>query len=119
MATWKKIIVSGSNVELNNITKNYDSLKAIDNLSFSVEKNEFAVLFGSSAAGKTTSLRCISGLEQIDTGEVYFATRLGISILDSPFSGINYESNNNYQIIFDKNPFRHEVQMNSDGWQAL
>ena len=59
-------------LELKNITKNYDSLKALDNFNFSAEQNEFAVLFGSSAAGKTTSLRCISGLEQIDTGEVYF-----------------------------------------------
>ena len=35
-------------------------------------KNEFAVLFGSSAAGKTTTLRCISGLEKIEDGEVWF-----------------------------------------------
>ena len=41
-------------------------------MNFSVEKNEFAVLFGSSAAGKTTTLRCISGLEKIENGEVWF-----------------------------------------------
>ncbi len=50
-------------LELKNITKKYDDLTALDDLNFSVEKNEFAVLFGSSAAGKTTTLRCISGLE--------------------------------------------------------
>ena len=50
-------------LELKNITKKYDKLVAVDELDFSVEKNEFAVLFGSSAAGKTTTLRCISGLE--------------------------------------------------------
>ena len=71
-------------LELKNITKNYDSLKAIDNLSFSVEKNEFAVLFGSSAAGKTTSLRCIAGLEQIDAGEVYFD---GKNYTNAPIQG--------------------------------
>jgi len=59
-------------LELNNITKKYDDLVALDNFGFSVEKNEFAVLFGSSAAGKTTTLRCIAGLEQIDSGEVIF-----------------------------------------------
>ena len=59
-------------LELNNITKKYDDLVALDNFSFSVEKNEFAVLFGSSAAGKTTTLRCISGLEKIENGEVWF-----------------------------------------------
>ena len=49
-------------LELKNITKHYDDLVAVDQLDFSVEKNEFAVLFGSSAAGKTTTLRCIAGL---------------------------------------------------------
>ncbi len=52
--------------------KKYDELVAVDELNFSVEKNEFAVLFGSSAAGKTTTLRCISGLEKIENGEVWF-----------------------------------------------
>ena len=59
-------------LELKNITKKYDDLVAVDQLDFSVEKNEFAVLFGSSAAGKTTTLRCISGLERIENGEVWF-----------------------------------------------
>tara|TARA_Y100000590_G_scaffold466828_1_gene643495 strand:- start:42 stop:1124 length:1083 start_codon:yes stop_codon:yes gene_type:complete len=59
-------------LELNNITKKYEELVALDNFNFSVEKNEFAVLFGSSAAGKTTTLRCIAGLEQIESGEVFF-----------------------------------------------
>ena len=59
-------------LELKNITKKYDNLTALDDLNFSVEKNEFAVLFGSSAAGKTTTLRCISGLEKIENGEVWF-----------------------------------------------
>ena len=59
-------------LDLNNITKKYDELVALDNLSFSVEKNEFAVLFGSSASGKTTTLRCIAGLEQIESGQILF-----------------------------------------------
>tara|TARA_B100000579_G_C22822632_1_gene851464 strand:+ start:655 stop:1740 length:1086 start_codon:yes stop_codon:yes gene_type:complete len=59
-------------LELKNITKKYDELVALDNFSFSADKNEFAVLFGSSAAGKTTTLRCIAGLEQVENGEVLF-----------------------------------------------
>ena len=59
-------------LELKNITKKYDDLVAVDQFNFSVEKNEFAVLFGSSAAGKTTTLRCISGLEKIEDGEIWF-----------------------------------------------
>ena len=61
-----------SYLDLKNITKKYDELVALDNFSFSADKNEFAVLFGSSAVGKTTTLRCIAGLEQVESGEVMF-----------------------------------------------
>ena len=73
-----------SYLELNNISKSYDTLKALDNFSFSVEKNEFSVLFGSSAAGKTTTLRCIAGLEQIENGEVVFN---GNNYTNAPIQG--------------------------------
>ena len=59
-------------LELKNITKKYEDLVALSEFNFSVNKNEFAVLFGSSAAGKTTSLRCIAGLERVQDGEVWF-----------------------------------------------
>ena len=61
-----------SYLKLKNITKKYEELVALDEFNFSVEKNEFAVLFGSSAAGKTTTLRCIAGLEKVNNGEVWF-----------------------------------------------
>ncbi len=59
-------------LDLKNITKKYEDLVALHEFNFSVEKNEFAVLFGSSAAGKTTTLRCIAGLERVENGEVWF-----------------------------------------------
>ena len=61
-----------SYLELKNVTKKYDDLVALQDFNLSVEKNEFAVLFGSSAAGKTTTLRCIAGLEKVNSGEVWF-----------------------------------------------
>ena len=56
-------------LDLKSITKKYEDLVALHEFNFSVEKNEFAVLFGSSAAGKTTTLRCIAGLEKVESGE--------------------------------------------------
>jgi spermidine/putrescine transport system ATP-binding protein len=44
---------------------------ALDNVSFSVAKNEFLTLLGPSGCGKTTLLRAISGLEDLDAGEIY------------------------------------------------
>ena len=40
-----------------------------------------------------------------ESGEIYFATELGISILKSPFGQISYSDNDKYEIYFDKNPF--------------
>ena len=71
-------------LELKNITKKYDDLVAVDQLNFFVEKNEFAVLFGSSAAGKTTTLRCIAGLEKTENGEVWFNNN---NYTDAPIQG--------------------------------
>ena len=73
-----------SYLELKNITKKYDNLTALSDFNFTVEQNEFSVLFGSSAAGKTTALRCISGLEKSDNGEVIFNQ---INYTDKPIQG--------------------------------
>ncbi|MFE8102983.1 ABC transporter ATP-binding protein [Brenneria goodwinii] len=47
-----------------------NSVKALDDLSFSVKDNEFVTLLGPSGCGKTTLLRIISGFEQLDAGEL-------------------------------------------------
>ena len=39
------------------------------------------------------------------TGEVYFATDLGISILSSPFTEVSFKNDDRYEIAFSKNPF--------------
>lgn len=55
-----------SKVELQNITKIYDkTIKALDDISFTVNDGEFFVLLGPTGAGKTTTLRSIAGLEKL------------------------------------------------------
>ena len=50
-----------SKVELQNITKIYDkTIKALDDISFTVNDGEFFVLLGPTGAGKTTTLRSIA-----------------------------------------------------------
>ena len=46
-------------IELKNITKQYDSLTAVDNVSFSVEKGECFALLGPNGAGKTTIVKML------------------------------------------------------------
>lgn len=47
--------------------------KAIDNLSFDVEKGEFVAIMGASGSGKTTLLNCISTIDKVTSGYIYVA----------------------------------------------
>lgn len=47
--------------------------KAIDNLSFDVEKGEFVAIMGASGSGKTTLLNCISTIDKVTSGHIYVA----------------------------------------------
>ena len=49
---------------------------AVDELSLRAQDKEFLVLLGPSECGKTTALRCISGLEAPDAGKIYIGDRL-------------------------------------------
>ena len=53
-----------------NITKMYDKLKAVDNLSFEVNDGEIFGLLGENGAGKTTTFRIIMGLIDANSGSV-------------------------------------------------
>ena len=60
-------------VELKNWTKTYDKkILALEDINLTIEDGQFFVLLGPSGAGKTTTLRCIAGLEKIDSGSVLF-----------------------------------------------
>ena len=60
-------------VELKNLTKTYDKkILALEDINLTIEDGQFFVLLGPSGAGKTTTLRCIAGLEKIDSGSVLF-----------------------------------------------
>lgn len=61
-----------SSISLKNVTKIYaNDVRAVDNLSFEIEDNEFIVLVGPSGCGKSTVLRMIAGLEDITEGDIY------------------------------------------------
>ena len=57
-------------VELIGVTKRFDDLVAVDDLSLELASGEFFTLLGPSGCGKTTTLRMIAGFEQPSEGEI-------------------------------------------------
>lgn len=60
-------------LKLKGVTKKFGSVVAVDNLDLEVSEGEFFVILGPSGAGKTTTLKSIAGLVDIDQGEVHIA----------------------------------------------
>ena len=57
-------------VEVKNLSKNFGSLRAVDDVSFSVGNGEIFGLLGPNGAGKTTTIRIMLDIYQADAGEV-------------------------------------------------
>ena len=60
-----------ASIRFENVTKSFDGLVAVDRLNLEIGDREFYVLLGPTGAGKTTSLRCLSGLERAHEGRVF------------------------------------------------
>ncbi len=62
-------------VDFKNVYKRYRmgevTITAVDGISFEIEQGEFAVIVGSSGAGKTTVLNILGGMDNCDEGEIY------------------------------------------------
>ena len=59
-------------ISFKNITKKFGKVVALNNLSIEIDDGEFFVILGPSGAGKTTFLKVIAGLENPESGEIYF-----------------------------------------------
>lgn len=59
-----------SNLKVENLSKSFGHVQALSGMDFHVNDGEFMVLLGPTAAGKTTTLRCVAGMEKLDNGTV-------------------------------------------------
>ena len=61
-----------ASVTLQNLTKRFAEVVAVDSLSLSIRDGEFLTVLGPSGCGKSTALNCIAGLELISGGTILF-----------------------------------------------
>jgi spermidine/putrescine transport system ATP-binding protein len=62
-------------IRLENVTKRFDDVTAVDDLSLTIEQGRFFALLGPSGCGKTTTLRMIGGFEEPTSGTILLGDR--------------------------------------------
>jgi branched-chain amino acid transport system ATP-binding protein len=72
-------------LEVDNVTKRFGGIVALEGVSFDAEQGEIVGLIGPNGAGKTTAFNIITRLYKPDAGDVLFD---GESLLDTPPSGV-------------------------------
>ncbi len=96
---------NGQLVELKSVMKSFGDNVVLDDINLSIGRGEAIVVAGPSGSGKSTMLRCINGLETIDSGDVRFDGR---SIADAG-KGI-YELRAEIGMVFQSfNLFPHKT----------
>ena len=66
-------------VQIDNLSKSFDGVEVLRDISLTVNKGEVVSVLGSSGSGKSTLLRCINWLEEPDRGSIHIAgQRIGV-----------------------------------------
>jgi spermidine/putrescine transport system ATP-binding protein len=64
-----------ADVTIEGVTKRFDEVVAVDDLSLEIERGSFFAMLGPSGCGKTTTLRMIGGFEEPTDGKIYLGDR--------------------------------------------
>ncbi len=67
--------MTSATLVVENVEKHFGKVRAVDNVSFEVDRGEFFSLLGPSGSGKTTLLRIIAGLETAGKGKIHIGGR--------------------------------------------
>ena len=70
-------------IQVCGLKKSYGSHRVLNGLDLQIEKGEIYALLGVNGAGKTTSLECIEGLRNYDSGTILVNGKMGIQLQSS------------------------------------
>ena len=74
-------------LKINHIYKSFGSNEILHDVSLDVKKGDVYGILGLSGAGKSTLVRCINGLETVDSGEILFSDFVSITKGESGLPG--------------------------------
>lgn len=58
-------------IRLENVSKSYKNFKVLKNINVQIQKGEIVSVIGASGCGKSTFLKCINGLETVNSGKIF------------------------------------------------
>ncbi len=86
-------------IDVRNLSKHYGAVRAVDDISFSVQRGEIFGLLGHNGAGKTTTIRMMTGRTKPTSGTVRIAGFDAVTQLDQvkPLINLVFEDQNLYE----------------------
>ncbi len=96
-------MVKDKNIEIQNLSQTKDNKKILDNINLSIPINKVVCLVGPSGCGKTSLLRAIAGLDNFNSGRIYFDNK----IISKPHYSVPTENRNIGLVFQESNLFPH------------
>ncbi|MGP1570763.1 MAG: sulfate/molybdate ABC transporter ATP-binding protein [Moraxella sp.] len=95
-------------ITVSQIYKQFNNFHVLKNINLDIDTGELAVLLGPSGCGKTTLLRIIAGLENADSGEIFF-DKINVTHIPVQQRGIGFVFQNyalfRHKTVFDNIAF--------------
>ena len=96
-------MVKDKNIEIQNLSQTKDNKKILDNINLNIPINKVVCLVGPSGCGKTSLLRAIAGLDNFNSGRIFFDNK----IISKPNYSIPTENRNIGLVFQESNLFPH------------